>query len=96
MDMICPKCKEPFDNEVFHEVAEEMGSTYSAIISSYKRKGCGVAFAGSQYDNASHCAANATSGPANDLIHELYDLLGDDDDGAMMMLEDAESMGLLD
>lgn len=93
MDMICPKCREPFDNEVFHEVAEELDSTYQDVTRKFMQSGCGVAFAGSGYDNSRHCSSSAPSTP---LVDAVYDLLGDDTDGAMAMLEDADLMGLLD
>lgn len=94
MDLICPKCSEPFDNEVFHEVAEELGLTYDFVTSQFRSRGCGVAFAGSEYDNKSWCDSHRHQG--SPLVGAVYDLLGDDMDGAAAMLEDADLAGLLD
>lgn len=85
MDVYCPKCAEPWDNDTFHEVAEEIGSTYAAVSAAFRAKGCGVAFRGSAYDPGRHCGAGSRANPN---IAAMYDLLGDDMDGAAAMFED--------
>lgn len=31
MDLYCAKCGEPWDNDTFHDVADENGSTYAEV-----------------------------------------------------------------
>jgi hypothetical protein len=90
MDVYCRNCGEPWENETLHEVAEEMGKTYSQVAKAFSTKGC-KAFDGSDYET-SHCTADSRANARG----AIADLLGDDMDGMSAMLEDLEYMGLLD
>lgn len=85
MDLYCPKCRELWDNDTFHEVAEELGSTYAKVAAVFRSQGCGAAFRGSAYDPGRHCSASAAPDP---MVAAMYDMLGDDMDGAAAMFED--------
>jgi hypothetical protein len=95
MDILCPKCGEPWDiyelGEQAREVAEWEGAhyedVYKALRREFSRKGC-EAFEGGR------CSEPLDKGRSA-LISEVYGLLGDDMDGAAAMLEDAELLGLL-
>jgi hypothetical protein len=90
MDIHCRNCGEPWENETLHEVAQEMGTTYSKVAKDFSAKGC-KAFDGSDYET-SHCTADSRA-EARGL---LADLLGDDLDGYASTMDDLEYMGLLD
>jgi hypothetical protein len=40
MDIYCPRCGEPWDNDELHEVAAEFDATYVEIVATFKRYGC--------------------------------------------------------
>lgn len=77
MDLICSKCSEPVDNDYFHDIAEENGTDYRTVLRDFQQRGC-VALG----DTCN------TDGAANPYADALYDLLGDDADGAAAMMED--------
>lgn len=76
MDLYCSTCSEPVDNDYFHDVAAETGRTYSEVASDFRNRGC-EALGDSHGEGAPNPYASA-----------LYDLLGDDMDGAAAMMED--------
>lgn len=76
MDHYCSKCSEPVDNDYFHDVAEESGRTYQEVAADFRQRGCEAL-------GESH-----GEGEANPYADALYDLLGDDMDGAAAMMED--------
>lgn len=82
MDMKCPICNEPWENDTFHEEAEVQRTTYKALFHKFTREGCRV-FIGAQ----------CSSGNRSALATAVYDLAGDDTDFAMSMFEDAELLG---
>lgn len=90
MDIYCPTCGEPFDNDTLHEVAEEMDSTYAKVAADFRRRGCKALE--EAWGPQPHCV------PGNDgrtaTASALYELMGDDMDGAAALFEDAEAMGL--
>ena len=89
MDLICPKCGEPWDNDCFHDVADDMDSTYTQVVSSFKKQGCQAL--------GTKCNENTTlSASQSAMVSELYDLMGDDVDGAAAILEDAGDLGMWD
>lgn len=89
MDLKCPKCRESWDHDTLHEYAEEVGSTYREVGKLFRTKGCGVAFAEWQV------ACQPASRDWRSVSGVIYDLLGDDLDGASSLLEDAEFAGLI-
>lgn len=85
MDLYCPKCGEPWDNEEFHYRAEETGTSYSFTAGQFREHGC-LALGG-------RCSPRELEPVALGLTRAeaasaLYDVLGDDMDGAAAMLED--------
>lgn len=78
MDLYCPKCSEPWDNDTFHEAADEQNTSYDAITAAFRRVGCTALGWG-------ECNPNGASDPR---VSALYDLLGDDMDGAASMFAD--------
>lgn len=92
MDIYCPICTEPFDHDELHAVASEIDSTYAKVAADFRQRGC-HAFE-EAYGPQRHC--QPASPETTTLIAEVYDILGDDMDGAASMLEDAQFMGLLD
>ena len=88
MDILCSRCGEPWDNDTFHDVAEEQGITYREAVRRFQAEGCGAT---GWCDPCEPVNSNRTA-----VAGMLYDLLGDDVDGAAAMLADAEWMGVLD
>ena len=85
MDMYCPRCAEPWDNDFFHEVAEEKGQTYRQTVDDFYQRGC-VALGGSQCERTGSLRAEMSA--------VLRDVMGDDTDGIMSELDSAEHLGL--
>ena len=81
MDIICPICREPWENDTFHDYAEEFNTSYNALYKVFRTKGCGVAF-----DEWSISSCQPTSG--HEARSVLADLLGDDVDGYASLVED--------
>ncbi len=88
MDILCSRCGEPWDNDTFHDVAEEQGITYREAVRRFQADGCGAT---GWCDPCEPVHNNRTA-----VAGMLYDLLGDDVDGAAAMLDDADWMGVLD
>lgn len=40
MDVYCPRCGDPFDNDELHSAAEERGISYDAVASDFRARGC--------------------------------------------------------
>lgn len=80
MDIYCPKmgCGEVVDMDYLHDVAEETNSTYTAVMRDFQQRGC-LALGDTHSENGSDRGVYAEA---------LYDLLGDDLDGAAAMMED--------
>ena len=78
MDILCPICGEPVDNEELHTYAKEIDSTYRVVASDYRKRGC--AAIGMKH--------TATPSPVAAAARLVYDTLGDDMDGAMAELAD--------
>lgn len=76
MDILCPVCAEPWDSYELHEEAEFRGVSYTTIYRKFKREGCAVF--GERH--------SSNKAPAE--IAELYNLMGDDVDGAIGLLDD--------
>lgn len=109
MDLLCKMCREPWDNDSLHEeVAERIRDgintrdgqpTYTQVAREFATFGCGAlgAFTGKyDVDDQGHMSINrCPDGKVDPVIDAVYDLMGDDTDGAMSMFEDAEAWGLL-
>ena len=80
MDVYCPKCAEPWDNDELHEQAAENGSTYAETARRFRVEGCAV------FEWSTPCTPSSST--RAQLAAAAYDLLGEDMDGATAMLED--------
>ena len=79
MDLYCPICGEPCDNDEFHDYAKQVGSTYAKVASDFRKRGCEAV-------DMTHSEVH-DEGMANS-ARAMYELLGDDMDGAAAMLAD--------
>lgn len=84
-DIKCRNCGEPWDNDEFHFIAEEYDSTYQEVFDDFVKRGCAAMRA--------NCSSNETSAFRGDAMDALVDLFGDDTDGIISMMDDAECMG---
>jgi hypothetical protein len=84
MDIYCRRCGEPLGLDELHDIP---GMTFKEAKDAFYSKGCtGIGF-----------KCNQTGNPIRaELSGILMDLLGDDLDGAAVMLEDAEYGGFFD
>ncbi len=87
MDIRCPCCGEPWDMDCLHEEVEHRGAqdeeyeeVYNQVKSDFFKKGCKAL---TVYGPAQWC-----NGAPEDDIAFIYDLMGDDLDGAAAFLED--------
>lgn len=94
MDIICPNCGEMWDHDTLHEEAEESGRLYVAVMRDFQQRGCNAleAFIGGPVLD---CKPSANTAARAQVASAMYDLLGDDMDGAAAMLEDFERDGLI-
>jgi hypothetical protein len=133
MDMICPRCTEPWDNDSLHEEVEARASygltlehdgsvaDYRQVAAEFRQYGCGFALASfiggregylARWDWTPIIRTNPdgsntistkrrvscvkVSSMRQAAASALADLLGDDTDGYMSMMDDADFAGLLD
>lgn len=90
MDILCPNCGEPTDIDTLHEaVAEECYPSFDEARKAFYAIGC----------RALNCIGIVCSEPlkpgASNVLREVYELLGDDIDGAACLIEDALADGSL-
>lgn len=82
MDLYCPKsgCAEPLENDSLHDAVDEgLFPNYHAALRAFQSEGCtAVGYVHSTGNNSGRAEA----------MSALYDLLGDDADGAAAMMED--------
>jgi hypothetical protein len=86
MDIYCPKrgCAEPFDNDSLHDAVEDsLFPDYTAALHTFQSKGCEAL-------GFTHSTGN-DSGRA-EVMDAMFDLMGDDMDGAAAMMEDYDYM----
>jgi hypothetical protein len=84
MDIYCPKCAEPVELDYLHTVADDNDTTFDVELGRFQTLGC-EAIGASHNPNKDNGRASAAAA--------MYDLLGDDIDGAAAMLEDFEALG---
>lgn len=84
MDLFCPKCAEPWENDSLHDRAKETTSNYNDVAREFRSRGC-------EAMGTSHGEGRAHPG-----IAIVYELSGDDMDGAASDLDDFMAMGMLD
>ena len=81
MDLRCPRCAEPTDNDELHELVRDgQYHNYKEALRAFQSEGCVAVYGGTQCDRSEGGMYAAA----------LYDLLGDDADGAAAMMEDFE------
>ena len=88
MDILCQRCGEPWDVDTFHDVAAEQGVTFTEAVRRFQATGCAAT---GWCDPCEPVRSTRTAAAAM-----LYDLLGDDVDGAAAMLDDFDYLGVLD
>jgi len=91
MDIYCPKCAEPWDNDSVHEEVDarrEEGreSTYRQVARQFQVKGC--AALASAFGPVSCEPASDRDLTRAALASAAYELCGDDMDGASATLDD--------
>ncbi len=85
-DVYCSKCNEPVDVFEFHDVAEEQNKTYSEVSAAFRNSGCSA---------LGWSCSNNISADRGMKLDALYDLLGDDIDGAASLIEDFEYLNMI-
>lgn len=89
MDLICPKCLEPWDFDTIHEVAKELNSTFENTASRFRTLGCGPTFKDTSFGGSPCEEPTSEKGKDRSAVASaLADLLGDDMDGYAAMMED--------
>ncbi len=78
MDVFCPICGEPWDTYEFHDVP---GMTYAEAWKAFTQKGCEVF--GTKH-------GEPLSKDDRGAIRLLYDVMGDDVDGAAAIIDDCK------
>jgi len=73
MDLRCPECGEPWDMDELHDVP---GLSFQDAWRTFKRIGCAV------------FGTKCGSGASDPRVRAVYDVLGDDVDGAAAEVED--------
>lgn len=76
MDIYCPRCAEPWDNDEFHDEAEEQGSTYRAMVKRFRTEGCAV-FGGARCSENADPTTRAMIGAAMELSDHPDDWASD-------------------
>lgn len=106
MDIYCPICAEPWDNDSLHDVADEnkriapaphtvgamvapVPTTYAGVATDFRKRGCKALE--SAFGPQSHCKPTPRAATAA----AIYELMGDDMDGAAVMFDDAGVHDLL-
>ena len=86
MDIYCPKCGEPWDIDSIHEEAQERGTTFEKVLRQFQVVGCSaLGEPCSEPDTETDDSFGLTKAQASSA---LYEMLGDDIDGAASMLDD--------
>ena len=89
MDIYCPRCNEPVELDYIHDVVEgrridgDDTATYDTVAADYRVRGCPA------LDGTCNPDTIRTGDTAAGVIFEL---LGDDMDGAAAMMEDMDMM----
>lgn len=89
MDIYCSSCGEPWDNDCIHDEAEARGMNYRDVSALFRDHGCRVLRSYGGRCSAPSTSTDRTFGlTRQDAAGALYELLGDDMDGAAAMMED--------
>ena len=79
MDLYCPVCTEPVDNDSIHEEARATAMSYVTVLRDFQARGCVAVGFGD---------CEPVDSEDRLVIQAMNDLLGDDSDGIMAMMED--------
>lgn len=90
MDIKCPKCGEPWDMDSLHDetdyrlsrpewAGKEYSAVYSEVSADFRAEGCRAIY-----------GAKCSGATADPVVAVLYDLLGDDLDGAASIFDDLD------
>lgn len=90
MDILCPQCAEPWENDCLHDEADDRGTTYTEVMREFQTRGCETFVSYGAKCSTRDGGMRAAAAGA------IYELLGDDMDGAASLLEDFEWAGMLD
>lgn len=93
MQVRCPRCTEPWETDIFHEIARKTGTGFLPEYRRFKKFGCAAILNGLEGIRANKPTCEQT--PEGLTIGALLDLCGDDSDAAACEIEDAEYMGVL-
>lgn len=87
MDINCPRCAEPVEIDYLHDIADEDGTTFLEVLHAFQADGCEAIHSRCNPRVSDRDRARAAGASM------LYEILGDDIDGAAAMLEDFEMFG---
>ena len=87
MDINCPRCAEPVEIDYLHDIADHDGTTFREVLHGFQADGCEAIHAVCNPRVSDRDRARAAGAAM------LYEILGDDIDGAAAMLEDFALMG---
>lgn len=98
MDIPCPRCAEPWDNDSIHEEVSDRrdyggdnDATYHTVLAEFRSKGCEALTAyGAQCNPATLNSFRAQ------VTSAMFDICGDDADGVASLMDDFDYAGLLD
>jgi hypothetical protein len=93
--LICPVCGEEYDLDDLHEEVTErrfkgLQASFSTVVRQFQREGCSVALRASQ--GPLSCLRSPETAELAAVAASIYELLGDDIDGAINEIEDYRLM----
>jgi hypothetical protein len=91
MDVYCPFCSEPWENDHLHEVAKAKRMTYRQVWADFRKRGCPAVEDGAGPDEV--CTYGNDKDPRPTAIAAIYTMSGDDPDSAAEMLRDLGLIG---
>lgn len=92
MDIRCKFCREPWDTDCVHDIADEASLTYDEAKAAFFKFGCG-AFDCLTVEEMRPCRYGV--GRPDPIIGMMQEVFGHDLDGMASDLEDAEMLGLI-
>jgi hypothetical protein len=90
MDLYCRTCTEPWDNDSLHDEARARkeaglsGATYREVATDFAKRGCHALETEFGRQTCEPADAAATK-----MLGAIYELMGDDMDGAAAVIDDA-------
>lgn len=91
MDVYCPFCSEPWENDHLHDVAKAKRMTYRQVWADFRKRGCPALVDGA--DPEAVCTYGDDKDPRLPVIAAIYEMSGDDPEFAGEMLRDLGMMG---